>query len=221
MYRAVLLDVYGTLVQDDDAFLAEIASLVAGLAGVSPAVVADEWSSRIWAMADTAHGDHFRSLADLNLSSLTETATHFGVRVDAAQMCRRQMEFWRSPPLFPDSLPFLAALNVPVCLVSDTDRDTVEAALARHGIAVSGVVTSFDARAYKPRSEPFLMALQHLGLAAEDVIHVGDSAASDIAGASELGIDTAFLSRDGRPLPTPLAATRTIGTLTELLPACC
>ncbi|NMO53002.1 HAD family hydrolase [Actinoplanes sp. TBRC 11911] len=216
MYRAVLLDVYGTLMQDDDAYVMEVASLVAGLAGVSPAAVAAEWSSRIWAMADEAHGDNFRSLADLNVSSLAETATHFRVRVDAATVCRRQMEFWRSAPLFPDSLPFLAALDVPVCLVSDADRETLEAALAHHGISVAAVVTSADARAYKPRAEPFRMALRHLGLTAGDVIHVGDSAVSDVGGAGELGIATAFLSRDGRALPPSLTATHVIGTLTAL-----
>lgn len=219
MYRAVLLDVYGTLVQDDDAFVAEIASLVADLAGVAPAAVSREWSSRIWAMADTAHGANFRTLADLNLTSLSETAAHFAVRVDAAQLCRRQMEFWRSPPVFADALPFLAAVDVPVCLVSDADRHTLDAALTHHGIAVAGVVTSADARAYKPRREPFLMALQHLGLAPADVIHVGDSPASDITGAAGLGIDTAFVSRNGRALPAHLSATHTIETLTALLPA--
>jgi 2-haloalkanoic acid dehalogenase type II len=218
VYRAVLLDVYGTLVHDDDAWVAEVASLVADLAGVDPDVVAREWSARIWAMADTAHGDGFRCLADLNVSSLAETAAHFGVRVDAGQVCRGQIESWRSPPLFADSLPFLAAVDVPVCLVSDADRDRLRAVLDHHSITVESVVTSEDARAYKPRSEPFQLALQRLNLAATDVIHVGDSPASDITGASELGIDTAFVSRDGRRLPAHLAATHTVDTLTALLP---
>jgi 2-haloacid dehalogenase/putative hydrolase of the HAD superfamily len=51
------------------------------------------------------------------------------------------------------------------------------------------------------------------------VIHVGDSAASDIAGAAELGIDTAFVSRSRRALPAHLSATHTVDSLTALLPA--
>ncbi|HTF12159.1 MAG TPA: HAD family hydrolase [Asanoa sp.] len=214
MYRAVLLDVYGTLVRDDGAREAEAASLVAGLAGVDPEVVAGEWSARLWAMADDAHGADFRPLADLNLRSLNETATHFGVRVDARELFRQQPH----PPLFPDSLPFLAALDVPVCLVSDADRDSLAAVLNHHGITVDGVVTSEDARAYKPRPEPFLLALRRLGLAASHVIHVGDSPECDVAGAGALGIHTAFVRRDGRRLPAHLAATHTIESLTALLP---
>jgi 2-haloalkanoic acid dehalogenase type II len=218
VYRAVLLDVYGTLVHDDDAWVAEVASLVADLAAVDADAVAREWSARIWSMADTAHGHRFRSLADLNISSLTATAAHFGVRVDARQLCRRQAAFGRTSPLFADSIPFLAAINVPVCLVSDADRDGLAAVLEHHGIAVDAVVTSEDARAYKPRPEPFRLALKLLGLAATDVIHIGDSPASDIAGASDLGIDSAFVRRANRYVPTHLAATHTVDTLTALLP---
>jgi 2-haloacid dehalogenase/putative hydrolase of the HAD superfamily len=214
----VLLDVYGTLVHDDDTWVAEIAALVAGLAGVDPDLVAGEWSARIWAMADAAQGDRFRRLADLNASSLAETAAFFGVRVDADQVCQQQMESWSTSPLFADSLPFLAAVDVPVCLVSDADRDRLLALLEHHGITVDAVVTSEDARAYKPRSEPFRLALRHLGLAVTDVVHVGDSPVSDLGGAGRLGIDTAFVSRDGRGLPAHVAATHTIDTLTALLP---
>ncbi|AGZ42594.1 HAD family hydrolase [Actinoplanes friuliensis] len=79
-------------------------------------------------------------------------------------------------------------------------------------------VYSEDARAYKPRPEPFLLALAQLGLTTADVVHVGDSPAADITGASALGIDTAFVRRGSRRLPEGLTATHTIGTLTELLP---
>ena len=218
MYRAVLLDVYGTLVRDDGAWEAEVAALVAGLAGVDPAAVAREWTTRIWAMADDAHGDRFRTLADLNARSLAATVAHFGVRVDAGQICRQREESGERPPLFADSRPFLAAVGRPVCLVSDADRDSLRAVLDHHGITVAAVVTSEDARAYKPRPEPFRLALRRLGLTAADVIHVGDSPVADIAGAAGLGIDTAFVRRGDRRLPAHAAATHTVGTLTGLLP---
>src|SRR5690242_17938812 len=107
VYKAILLDVFGTLVVDDDApyILPE---------GVSPAEFDREWNARLWAMADGAHGPAFRTLADLNASSLAETAGHFGIRVPARP--------FGPPVLFDDAAPFLAALDVPVCLVSDADR---------------------------------------------------------------------------------------------------
>ncbi|WP_090800607.1 HAD family hydrolase [Asanoa ishikariensis] len=214
MYKAVLLDVYGTLVHDDASWEVSAATMVAELAGVSADVVARQWSTRVWELASSAYGAEFRRLADLNLSGLTATASHYGVRVDADQLRRRPDRPW----LFADSVPFLARVGVPVCLVSDADRDPLMAVLDHHGISVASVVTSEDARAYKPRPEPFELALRRLGLSAPDVIHVGDSPASDIAGAGALGIDTAWVNRHGRRLPGRLTATYTVSTLTALLP---
>jgi FMN phosphatase YigB (HAD superfamily) len=218
VYQAILLDVYGTLVRDDDDSADDVCGQVAELAGVEPSAVAAEWYRRLCASADVAYGTEFRTLADLTLGSLTETAAYFGAPLNPEQVCRRHLESWRRPPLFDDSLPFLDAVDVPVCLVSDVDRDDLDAVLALHGISVAAVVTSEEARAYKPRHEPFQLALARLGLNPGDVVHIGNSASSDVAGAAALGIDTAFLDRCGSGLPAGVTATYTAASLTTLLP---
>ncbi|MBM2616122.1 HAD family hydrolase [Actinoplanes sp. LDG1-06] len=208
MYKAILLDVFGTLVVDDDS---PYVSQLADLAGVPAASVAQVWESHLWAAADGAHGVGFRTLADLESASLALTAAHFGFVLPPRPV----------PPaaLFPDAAPFLAALSVPVCLVSDADRNHLVGLLASLGVTVDHVVTSEDARAYKPRPEPFEMALSLLGLTAAEVIHVGDSPASDLIGAQELGIATAFVDRSGcAVLPPGVRPTVTVNRLTDLLP---
>lgn len=217
MYRAILLDVYGTLVHDDEDSTDDVCGQVAESAGVEPSAVAAEWHRHLCASADAAHGTTFRTLADLTLRSLAETAASFGAPPIPEQVCRRHLESWRRPPLFDDSLPFLDAVDVPVCLVSDADRDDLGAVLALHSISVAAVVTSEEARAYKPRPEPFQLALARLGLNPGDVVHIGDSASSDVAGAAALGIDAAFLDRRGSGLPAGVAATYTAASLTALL----
>jgi HAD superfamily hydrolase (TIGR01493 family) len=208
-YRGILLDVYGTILRDGgqcDAVVRELAER----AGVAPGAVEAEWDKALWALAEPAHGPDFRTLEDLYVSSLATTAGHFGVGVDAGRMWRAAA---RVPEIFDDVRPFLDALSVPVCLVSDADRAELETHLAHHGIVVEAIVTSEDARAYKPRPEPFRLALRQLGLEAGEVLHVGDTPASDIVGAAALGIDTALVSRDGRTHP---AATFTVRTLAEV-----
>lgn len=218
MYRAVLLDVYGTLVHDDDALVAAICARVADAAGTAADVVAADWDARLWAAAEPAHGAAFRTLAALTVESLAGTLRALGVPLDAGDLCREQLAWWRRPPLHDDALPFLREIGLPVCLVSDVDEDVLRSVLAHHGITVDAVVTSEGARAYKPRPEPFRLALDRLGLGPGDVVHVGDSPVSDVGGAGALGIDTAYLDRHGRPLPPGRAATRTAPTLTALLP---
>ncbi|MFD6679700.1 HAD family hydrolase [Micromonospora parva] len=218
MYQAILLDVYGTLVHDDESAVNDVCVQVADLIAVDPSAIAVEWSRRLEASAEMAYGAGFRKLADLTLGSLTEAVANFGASVELEPICRKQLNSWRHPPLYDDSRPFLDAVKVPVCLVSDVDQDDLTAVLRWHGIAVAAAVTSEEARAYKPRPEPFQLALARLGLGTGDVIHIGNSASSDVAGAAALGIDTAFLDRDGGGLPPGVTATYTAATLTALLP---
>ncbi|MCM4082510.1 HAD family hydrolase [Paractinoplanes hotanensis] len=214
MRKAILLDVFGTLVRDDGAGAAAIAAEVAARSGATADEVAREWETRLWAMAETAYGEGFRTLDDLNAGSLAAAAAHFGVRVDAPALCRAAQD--PSPALFPDARPFLDAVDVPVCLVSDADRDHLDGILERLGITVDHVVTSEDARAYKPRPEPFETALRLLGAAPADVVHIGDSPASDLLGAAGLGIPAIFVNRTGRDLPDGLYPLRTVPSLSLL-----
>lgn len=216
MYRGLLLDVYGTLVHEDDAVLAPICAYVAQLAGVEPGVVAHEWWRRFGEANRAAHGDAFRLQRELSHETLAETMQHFGVRGDAGELCRPQFDFWRRPAVFADSLPFLQHIGVPVCVVSNIDRADVQAALDLHQLPVDAVVTSEDARAYKPRPEPFELALHTLGLQADEVLHVGDSPSADVGGAGALGMDTAWLNRTGRQAPAGCEPTFMASSLHDL-----
>ena len=102
--------------------------------------------------------------------------------------------------------------------MSNIDRDDLHAAMSHHEIDAAAVVTSQDARAYKPRPEPFRLGLESLGVMASEVLHVGDSLTADVAGAEALGIDSAWINRSGRPFSTGPTPTHTASTLSELLP---
>ncbi|MGQ7349942.1 HAD family hydrolase [Quadrisphaera oryzae] len=184
--EGLLLDVYGTVLHDDDDVLAPICARVAFLARETLAAAAEALGSR-------------RAVEE------------------AGSLVERLHSFWRSPPAFADALAFLREVRVPVCLVSNIDTDDLVAALLAHGIEVQAVVTSEDARAYKPRPEPFEMGLRALGLAPQDVLHVGDSLTSDVAGAAALGIRTVWVDRRGRDLPEGARPTHTAAHLGELL----
>ena len=218
MYRAVLLDVYGTLVHEDNAVLEPICENIARLAQVQAPVVAALWWRLFRQANEESHGETFRLQADLSRDTLAATLRQLGVAADADQLCQSQLEFWRRPPIFSDSLAFLHQVGVPVCLVSNIDRDDLLAAMTHHDVEVAAVVTSQDARAYKPRPEPFELALTALGVTTGDVLHVGDSLTADVAGAEALGIESAWINRSGRTLPAGPTPTHTANKLTELLP---
>jgi len=211
-----LLDFYGTVVEDDDDVVEAIAKQVAARASeqVDTREVARAWAREYEAVAD---GRPFRSLRECAARSLATVMAEVGCPGDPALLCAAMYAYWRSPPPRPGTREFLSRVAVPICVVSDADRDDVEAAMARHGLAFTAVVTSEDVGAYKPAGAMFRRALAALGLAADEVLHVGDSLTADVAGAHAAGIRAVWVNRHGRAAPRDVPIAYQITNLADLL----
>ena len=98
-------------------------------------------------------------------------------------------------------------------MVSNIDRDDVLQAIDYHGLKPAGVFTSEDAKSYKPRKELFEFAIKSTGLSADEVVHIGDSLSSDVAGASAIGIRAIWVNRSNREVPAGVTA---VGNLLEV-----
>jgi 2-haloacid dehalogenase len=217
MIKGLLLDFYGTVVEEDDEVLGRICAAAAATADapVPAEVVAAAWRGAY--LAAVAAGP-FRPLRQISVESLDTALRRTGCRADPAALCVDQFAFWCAAPLRPGTREFLDRLRLPACLVSNADRADLDAVLTHHDLSFTAAVTSEDVRSYKPAPEIFRRALAELGLAADEVIHVGDSLTADIAGARAAGIRTAWVNRRHQPVPTDLAATTTvIDTLPDLL----
>lgn len=75
--------------------------------------------------------------------------------------------------------------------------ETARAVLERAGLLplFDAVVISMDLGVRKPRPEIFRAALESLGAAPEETLHVGDDLEADVAGAAPLGLRTVWLTR--------------------------
>lgn len=218
MIRGLLLDFYGTVVEDDDEVVASICARAA--ASGSGAVTAEQIDAA-WRQAfRTATGaSPFRRLREIAVASLAAALSATGCTADAAGLCEEQVRFWRTAPLRPGTRAFLDTVDLPVCVVSDIDRADLEAVIGYHGLSFTALVTSEDARAYKPSPLMFRRGLAMLGLRAEEVVHVGDSLTADVAGAQAAGIGAVWVNRRGRPVPDGIGATAVIGNLADLAAA--
>lgn len=104
--------------------------------------------------------------------------------------------------LFDDVLEFITVAreaHVPLALItngaSDTQRDKVRALNIESWFDC--IVISGEAGVAKPAPAVFELALDKLGVEKEAVCHVGDSLASDVAGANAAGITSVWLNRNG------------------------
>ncbi|MCC7145915.1 MAG: HAD family hydrolase [Phycisphaeraceae bacterium] len=201
-YKAVFLDFYGTLVDEDDVIIDQI---VRQITAESPCLCTSAQVLSSWRFAELCHdsfGSSFKCQRELELQSLQALLDQHQVNLNAAVLSAELFAYWRAPPVVPGASSFLNKLTIPTCLVSNIDNVDLDCAIRHHGWRFDAVVTSEQCRAYKPRPEPFLMALKLMDVGPQEVVHIGDSFRADILGASSLGIATIWINRKRRGLPT-------------------
>lgn len=128
---------------------------------------------------------------------IRESARDAGVapeRVDA--LIRR----WGDVKPWPETREVVSTLmaKVPVAVASNASIALARIAVGALGVAVATVVTAEEAGFYKPRPEPYRMALEWLGCRPESTLFVAGSAV-DVPGASAVGMPVFWHNR--RRLP--------------------
>ena len=201
--RALLLDFYGTIVEEDTIPIRRICERIAETSpsGVEPAEVGSYWGRVFSQMCFQSWGKAFQLQKELERLSLEQVLEHFESNLDGDALSETLYEYWSHPTLFPESRPVLAQCRVPICLVSNIDNAELKSALEHNDLHFDWIVTSEDCRAYKPRGEMFHQALSLLGLSPREVLHVGDSLGSDVRGAKSAGIPVLWVNRQNRETP--------------------
>lgn len=110
-----------------------------------------------------------------------------------------------SVELYPDALPALERLRAlgPVASLTNGNADLERIGLHLH---FAHRISARDVGAAKPDARIFLAAAEKLGIAPENILHVGDDPELDVAGARNAGMRTAWINRAGHPWPGALGA---------------
>ena len=215
MIKAFFADFYGTIVHEDGDVIKKIIRIILDTgATADKSEIGGFWWNDFQSMFMNSYGDTFETQRELERRSLKHTLEKFGSSADADELSEMMFAHWIKPPIFEDAKEFFENSLIPVYIVSNIDTADILKAIEYHGLKPAGVFTSEDAGSYKPRKELFELALKGSGLAADEVIHIGDSLSSDVKGAGALGIQTLWLNRFGREVPEGV---KSISTLTEAL----
>ena len=176
MIKAFFLDFYGTVVYEDGEIVKKISQLIyeTGKAD-SPSEIDSFWWNDFQDLFSNSHGNNFQTQRELEKKSIKHTLEKFASNENVEKLSNYMFQHWVKPPIFEESKEFFEISPLPIYIVSNIDTKDVLKAIDFHQLSPSGIFTSEDAKAYKPRKEIFELALKSTGLHADEVIHIGDS----------------------------------------------
>lgn len=197
--RALVFDVFGTVVDWRSGVMREIAAVAAARgAPVDAGAMADAWRDRYepamaavregrrpWVKLDVLHRENLAAiLGDFGLAGLAEA------EIDDLALAWRRLDPW------PDVLPGLARLKRRYALATLSNGNValmVEMA-RRAGLPWDAVLGAEPTRAYKPDPACYLGTADMLGLAPGDCMMVA-AHPGDLVAAAACGLATAYVPR--------------------------
>ena len=208
--RWATFDCYGTLVDWNGGITAELEKLfgvehVAGLLArfheLEPEIQIAEPAS---------------SYREVLTTTLERLATERGLTLPEGETSAlaRSLPSW---PVFEDVPAALADARDrgwKLGILSNTDRDLIDASMVSIGIAFQRVIVASEIGSYKPAKHHWEVFREQTGADETNHVHVAQSMFHDIAPATELGIPSIWINRSGEPAdPRPV---RTLTSLTGL-----
>ena len=125
---------------------------------------------------------------------------------------------WPAFPEVPAALEDARARGWKLAILSNTDRDYLDASLARIGVPFDVTIVASEIGSYKPAHRHWDAFFEQTGAARTGHVHVGASLFHDIAPARELELRTVWINRLGEdPVPQPDLELHTLTGLGDAL----
>ena len=208
--RWATFDCYGTLIDWNGGIRGE-------LARVFGEEQADQLLERYHELEPELEADGTRSYREV----LIEAMRRLGAPAGEEEALARSLPDWLPFPEVPGALAEAHERGWKLVILSNTDRDFIEASMRRLGVPFECAIVASEVGSYKP-------GLVHWSTFERDVgqlpdVHVAASLFHDIGPASELGLPSVWINRLGEePRPETDAgvvrSARLAATLDELVP---
>ena len=234
--RAVIFDYYETLAEITEPVRERLFDDLARRLGVDlpPGEAFQHWrdfTTKDWKLRLGGRQRHplagptpqFRTFREVWLERSRQLFQHWGVDTPAEVGADASRDMHARVALYPDVPPALETLRgrYRLAVLSDADRDFIEANVKRHGLAFEAVVTSEELRTYKPHRSVFHAVCDRLEVAPAQALYIGDTPWVDIEGARHAGLRAVWINRHGASWPEdiepPPAVVTTIEELVALL----
>lgn len=166
-----------------------------------------------------------RSYRDVLTVTLARLAAQEGLDLPAAHQdaLAESLPAWQPFPEVRTALEDARARGWKLAILSNTDRDYIDASLGLIGVPFDHVIVASEIGSYKPAHRHWQAFDEQSGADPVGRVHVGASLFHDIAPAIELGLPTIWVNREGeQPEPQPDVELHTLeglgGALDALAP---
>ena len=218
MLKAVFIDYTGTIMKAAGTDVEEMTMRLYKNSDIeSPQAMLDYWWSHLKKYESESFGDDFLTEDEIVDKLLADCAEELHLQEnleEAHELCRR---FWMYAPAFEDAKPFFEKCPLPIYVITNNGVRYVGEGMRDKGLEPAGIICGDMARAYKPHRELFEKALEISGCSADEVVHIGDSMASDVAGARAAGILPILLDRKGTQKADGVTAVRSLDEALALI----
>ena len=203
--RWATFDCYGTLIDWNGGIRAE-------LARVFGEEEADGLLACYHQLEQELEADGVRSYREV----LTEAMRRIGAPPGEEDALARSLPEWRPFPEVPDALREARERGWKLAILSNTDRDYIDASMSRIGVPFELAIAASEIGSYKPALGHWQAFERELGRPPD--VHVAASLFHDIGPANELGVRSIWINRLGEaPGPKPTEELPDLARLPETL----
>jgi 2-haloacid dehalogenase len=213
MERWATFDCYGTLIDWNGGIRRELARVFGD-------DHADDKLARYHELEPELQADGTRSYREV----LTEAMRGLGAPQNEEDGLARSLPDWEPFPEVPAALQEARDRGWKLAILSNTDRDFIDASMARLAVPFELEIVASEIGSYKPAHRHWERFFEQTQAPAAGHVHVAASLFHDIAPANELGLRSVWINRLAeQPEPRPTRELRDLDhlpeTLDELVPA--
>ena len=162
-------------------------------------------------------GAAYREVLTVALTRLAER-NELPLAADEHDALARSLPDWEPFPEVAGALEDARARGWKLAILSNTDRDFIDASLERIGVPFELSIVASEIGSYKPGAKHWEIFEATSGVSRDSHIHVGASLYHDIAPASRLHLRTIWINRLGEDAdPEPDVELHTLSGLCEAL----
>lgn len=216
MIRAVIFDVYGTLISTGTGSVDAAAEILRNIGSdIPPKEFYGRWKKIHKQLTLATMEKGFITEEEIFRRGLRQLYREYGLIGDADRDVEPMLRSLTGRKVFPDVPAGLENLRerYRICIGSNTDTEPLMENLRENGIAADGIWTSESLRCYKPDPRFYERLLKEIDIRPEEAVFVGDSPAEDIEGPQKAGMKTILLDRKSAGQPEIIRPDRVLGEL--------